>query len=33
MTRLAFAFNGRSHGRLRELLDLVNQPQNWRDAT
>ncbi|MBX9764734.1 MAG: LOG family protein [Pseudomonadaceae bacterium] len=33
MTRLAFAFNGRSHGRLRELLDLVNQPQNWREAT
>ena len=33
MTRLAFAFNGRSHGRLRELLDLVNHPQNWRDAS
>ena len=32
MTRLAFAFNGRSHGRLRELLDLVNQPQNWADS-
>ena len=31
MTRLAFAFNGRNHGRLRELLDLVNQPQNWAE--
>lgn len=29
LTRLAFAFNGRSHGRLRELLDLVNQPHSW----
>lgn len=29
MTRLAFAFNGRNHGRLRELLDRVNQPHNW----
>jgi uncharacterized protein (TIGR00730 family) len=29
MTRLAFAFNGRNHGRLRELLDLVNQTQSW----
>ncbi|MBP8202449.1 MAG: LOG family protein [Pseudomonas sp.] len=29
LTRLAFAFNGRSHGRLRELLDVVNQPHNW----
>lgn len=31
MTRLAFAFNGRNHGRLRELLDLVNQPQHWAE--
>ncbi|WP_394233942.1 LOG family protein [Pseudomonas anguilliseptica] len=31
MTRLAFAFNGRNHGRLRELLDLVNQPHNWAE--
>ncbi|HLA30047.1 MAG TPA: LOG family protein [Pseudomonas sp.] len=29
LTRLAFAFNGRDHGRLRELLDLINQAQNW----
>ena len=31
MTRLAFAFNGRNHGRLRELLDLINQPHNWAE--
>lgn len=31
LTRLAFAFNSRSHGRLRELLDLVNQPHNWAE--
>ena len=31
MTRLAFAFNGRNHGRLRELLDLVNQSHNWAE--
>ena len=29
LTRLAFAFNGRDHGRLRELLNTVNQPQHW----
>jgi uncharacterized protein (TIGR00730 family) len=29
LTRLAFDFNGRDHGRLRELLDLINQPQHW----
>jgi uncharacterized protein (TIGR00730 family) len=32
MTRLAFAFNGRNNGRLRELLDLVNQPHNWAQS-
>ena len=31
LTRLAFAFNGRNHGRLRELLDLVNQSHNWAE--
>lgn len=31
LTRLAFAFNGRNHGRLRELLDLVNQTHNWAE--
>ncbi|QLC74204.1 LOG family protein [Pseudomonas sp. LPB0260] len=29
LTRLAFAFNGRDHGRLRELLNFINLPQNW----
>lgn len=29
LTRLAFAFNGRFHGRLRELLDYLNEPENW----
>ncbi|UTW08728.1 LOG family protein [Pseudomonas benzenivorans] len=29
LTRLAFAFNGRDHGRLRELLNFINRPQNW----
>ncbi|SFH81852.1 hypothetical protein SAMN05216206_0370 [Pseudomonas guineae] len=32
MTRLAFAFSGRNHGRLRELLNLVNQPQSWAET-
>ncbi len=29
MTRLAFHFNARDHGRLRELVDFINLPQNW----
>ena len=29
LTRLAFAFNGRDYGRLRALLDFVNEPANW----
>lgn len=29
LTRLAFQFNGRDHGRLRELLDFINLKQNW----
>lgn len=29
MMRLAFEFNGRDHGRLRELVDFINLPQNW----
>lgn len=29
LTRLAFAFNARDHGRLRELVDYINLPQNW----
>lgn len=33
LTRLAFAFNGRDHGRLRALLNFINLPQHWeRDA-
>ncbi|PWB34631.1 cytochrome D ubiquinol oxidase subunit II [Pseudomonas sp. SDI] len=27
--RLAFAFNGRDQGRLRELVDFINLPENW----
>ncbi|MCY1358221.1 hypothetical protein D9M69_447480 [compost metagenome] len=29
LPRLAFAFNGRDHGRLRELLNLINLPESW----
>ncbi|GIZ11443.1 LOG family protein [Pseudomonas sp. NCCP-436] len=29
LPRLAFAFNGRDYGRLRGLLDVLNEPQNW----
>lgn len=29
LPRLAFAFNGRDHGRLRELTDYLNDPDNW----
>jgi len=29
LNRLAFAFNGRSNGRLRELVDYINLPENW----
>ncbi|WP_407311854.1 LOG family protein [Pseudomonas sp. nanlin1] len=29
LTRLAFAFNGRNQGRLRELVDFINRPENW----
>jgi uncharacterized protein (TIGR00730 family) len=29
LTWLVFAFNGRDHGRLRELVDLVNQEEHW----
>jgi hypothetical protein len=27
--RLAFNFNARNHGRLRELVDYINLPENW----
>ena len=29
LTRLAFHFNGRDQGRLRELLDFINLQQHW----
>jgi len=32
LTRLAFTFNGRDNGRLRELVDYLNQPENWAAA-
>jgi uncharacterized protein (TIGR00730 family) len=31
LSRLAFTFNGRHHGRLRELVDCINSPENWAD--
>ncbi|MBU1329234.1 MAG: LOG family protein [Gammaproteobacteria bacterium] len=33
LTRLAFTFNGRDYGRLRQLIDLINRPENWCDPT
>ena len=33
LTRLAFTFNGRHHGRLRELIDYLNTPQHWDKPT
>src|SRR5476651_898669 len=33
LTRLAFTFNGRDHGRLRELVDYINLPENWVNAS
>ncbi|UVE16654.1 LOG family protein [Pseudomonas sp. LS44] len=29
LQRLTFIFNGRDHGRLRELLNFINLPQSW----
>lgn len=29
LTRLSFAFNARDNGRLRELIDFINLPENW----
>ncbi|TDV62546.1 LOG family protein [Pseudomonas sp. LP_7_YM] len=29
LTRLAFKFNGRNHGRLRALVDYINLRENW----
>ena len=33
LARLAFTFNGRHHGRLRELIDYLNTPQHWDKPT
>lgn len=30
LNRLSFIFNGRDHGRLRELVDYLNLPENWQ---
>jgi hypothetical protein len=30
LIRLAFQFNGRDHGRLRQLIDFINLPENWQ---
>ncbi len=32
LTRLAFTFNGRDNGRLRELVDYLNREENWATA-
>jgi uncharacterized protein (TIGR00730 family) len=29
LTRLAFSFNGRNQGRLRELVNYINRAENW----
>ena len=33
LTRLAFTFNARDHGRLRELVDYINLAENWAEPT
>jgi hypothetical protein len=32
LARLAFNFNGRNQGRLRELVDYINKSENWVKA-
>jgi hypothetical protein len=32
LARLAFNFNARDHGRLRELVDFINLPENWAQS-
>ena len=32
LTCLGFAFSGRNQGRLRELVNFINLPQNWAAA-
>ena len=33
LTCLSFAFSGRNQGRLRELVNFINLPENWATAT
>jgi len=33
LARLAFTFKGRDQGRLRELVDFINQPKNWAPSS
>jgi uncharacterized protein (TIGR00730 family) len=33
LTRLAFSFNGRTQGRLRELVNFINRSENWVKAS
>lgn len=33
LIRLVFNFNARDHGRLRELIDFINLPDNWARST
>lgn len=33
LSRLAFKFNGRNHGRLRALVDFINLSENWAKPT
>ncbi|WP_312592079.1 LOG family protein [Stutzerimonas nitrititolerans] len=32
LPRLSFVFNGRDHGRLRELTDYINRPDSWAET-
>ncbi|OOV98579.1 LOG family protein [Pseudomonas sp. MF4836] len=32
LARLAFTFNARNNGRLRELIDFINLPENWANT-
>ena len=32
LTCLSFAFSGRNQGRLRELVNFINLPENWATA-
>ena len=33
LSRLSFTFSGRNQGRLRELINFINVPQNWAQAS